>query len=220
MRFLAALLWLCAALPATALEGRDARGLDVRVERMVEPVEVDGMALLVQRATGPDVAALARRVGERWRAAGSPVRELAQGGWRMASRWDAGHAELIQWRGTGDAAELLYSRMDARRQPAPPAAVPPQLPRRCTWGRRISGIAAGMRYQQRTARCRGAPATVMSELRVGLPAGGWQLREVSPRALQVARGAERALVTLVPGRSEAECWLAWISDLPLHGARR
>lgn len=213
MRIMALLAALCMAPHAAALETRDATGLDVAIEPIAEPIEVDGLPLTVRRATGPGVAILVLRIGERWLAAGAPVRRLSQGGWQMLSRWDGGHAELLQWRGEGATAELLYSRFDARRRPTSVGAPPLHLPVRCAWGRQVAGKAAGVRYQQLTARCRGTAAALMPDLRVSLNADGWQWQETAPGALQVARGASRGMLILVPGRNDSDCWLAWVGTL-------
>jgi hypothetical protein len=67
-----------------------------------------------------------------------------------------------------------------------------------------------VRYQQRTARCRGTVAALMPDLRALLSADGWQWRETVPGALQVARGRSQGMVLLVPGRTGLDCWLAWV----------
>jgi hypothetical protein len=216
MRFAMAWVLLCAGAQAVAFEPRDSRGLDVAIEKIAEPLEVDGLQMAVQRATGPDVGRLAERVGERWRSAGSPLRDLSQDGWQMLSRWNGSQAELLQWRGQGRTAELLFSTFDTRQRVSRVQAPPLRLPARCTWGRQVAGLADGMRYLQRTAACRGPVGALLPELRALLTATAWQWRETSAGSFHVAQGDTRAAA----GRSKAECWLVWVGEPAVREARQ
>lgn len=220
MKTLASLAALWLAPHVAALEPRDGYGLDVRIEAIAEPIEVDGLSLLIQRATGPDVDKLARRVSDSWRAAGSSVQQLSDGGWQMVSRWQGKHTELLQWRGAGPAAELLYSRLDAYRVTAPPRFAELPLPARCAWGRQIAGRAGSNRYQQRTALCRGTTAAVVPELQALLAGDGWQWRLAAAGVMEVSRGPVQGLVVLGTGPGKAQCWLTWVGHEPASGAGR
>lgn len=216
MRELAALALLCLASQVAALEVRDGRGFDVAIESVAEPIEVDGVPLSIRRATGSDVPRLASRIVARWRAAGSMVQEASQQGWQMSSRWDDGHMELLQWRGEGAAAELLYSRLDARRKARRAGGPPLRLPAGCVWGRQIAGLAGGKRYQQHTARCRRAAAALLPELRELLGQRGWRWRETTAGAFQINGSDAQGMLLLAPGPSAGESWIAWIGDLPVQ----
>src|SRR5690606_21655485 len=101
MLALALILILVPAQEISAIEARDVRGLDVAVERIDEPVIVDGVQLRIQRAQGVDVHQLASRIGQRWQVEGGTQRRLQQQGWQMLARWQDGRSDLIQWRGEG-----------------------------------------------------------------------------------------------------------------------
>lgn len=213
-------LLLLAAMPTLALETRDARGLDVQLEAIGDAIEVQGVRFHIQRATGADVPRLAARVAERWRAAGTPMQQLTHGTWRMLSRWDGVHAELLQWRGEGASAELLHSRFNALRRTEPVGAAPmPQL-RECRWGPQVRGMAGIHPYLQRTALCSADAASIRERLRLGGVAGGGRWREAGPHSLQSLEAGREALVTLLPGRMRGQSWLVWISHPASHEVRQ
>lgn len=204
MRPLACLL-LVAASCAGAIEPRDARGLDVRLEALPEPVTVDGVVFEIQFASGRDVPELARRVELRWRQQGSHLQHLQQRGWQLLSRWEAGHSELLQWRGEGTGARLIFSRLDTTRAPVRPGRGPLVLPTRCAWGRLIQDRSQVLR----SAFCRLSLAELQWQLRVRLAAQGWSVRHETDVTFEVSRAGESARLTLSAGARAGESALLW-----------
>jgi hypothetical protein len=93
------------------------RGLRVAHE-VVESVEgVNGMPLRIERFTGRDVPELLQRWLEDWRSDARTAGQVSErsGGWKVHARLvAAGLQEVMQVRGSGDQAELLWSRMPLR----------------------------------------------------------------------------------------------------------
>jgi hypothetical protein len=195
---------------AEGLQRSDVSGLQLQWDRKPQSVEVDGVPMILQRATGPDVAELVTRIQMRWRNAGSQTRELTHGGWRMLARWHGWNSEVMQWRGAGAETELLLSTFNTRIHPRVPA-VPAQLPGSCLWGRQIRSAEEGHAYLQRTARCRGTFAELLPQLRASLLADGWTLTADSGSTLHAARGEGETALLLLSGRGHSEIWLVWIS---------
>jgi hypothetical protein len=201
---------------AAAIEARDAHGLSVSLERIPEPVVVDGVTLRIQRAQGRDVPSLARRIEHRWRADGSQIRRSRAQGWEILSRWRDSHSEVIQWRGSGHVAQLLHSELDIRRHAGGEVRPPFLLPQSCAWGRVVQGRIRERQYLQRSAHCRSPVARLLPLLRASLSSQGWMLQVLSDRVLEVSRDGVHGSLLLAPGRIPAECALVWIStrDLP------
>ncbi len=217
MRAILLTLLLMPWMASHALDRRDVRGLDMRMEPPTESMEVDGVPIAMQRVTGSGVAELARRVEQRWTESGSEVRRLSHGDWQLLSRWSDGHSEVIQWRGVGARAELLFSSLDPRqrlgRMPPPPVDLPPQ----CVWGRQIEESAPTLRYRQRTARCRGSVRGLLSALRAALVEDGWILSAGRGNQLHAARAGWDADLVIVEGRNALECWLMWVDSRSARG---
>ncbi len=210
MRPLLAVLLMTAALESGAIEARDARQLDVTIERLTEPVIVDGVSLQIHSAVGPDVSRLADRIRTRWRQEGSPLRQHMQDGWHLLARFDNGHNEVIQWRGEGSSAQLLHSVLDAAQTPVRPSAAPFRLPSSCAWVRVIEGQAGRGSYQQRSARCRAGPASVLDAIRRELRARGWTVREGEGQSLQVSAKGLDGQVTVAAGDARGESGVVWV----------
>lgn len=210
MRAVLALLLMSAALACGAIEARDARQLEVTIERLAEPVIVDGVRLQVHSAVGPDVARLAERIRLRWRQEGSLLSQHRHDGWHLLARLGSGHHEVIQWRGEGRSAQLLHSVLDATRAPARPPAAPFRLPRSCAWMRVIEGRAGRDAYQQRSARCRAGPASVLDAIRRELQALGWTVREGAGQSLQVFAKHIDGQVTVTAGEARGESGVVWV----------
>lgn len=174
---------------AAGMEPRDLQGLSLTVEPVGESLVVDGVAMRIQHVRGADVPLLARRIADRWRAGGDAPRPLQQRGWQMLARFSGGESELIQWRGEGSAAELIYSRLDAKQPPRRTVAAPFHLPSRCAWGRGVQSTEQGALHVQRTAACRGTAREIRPLLRSALQSAGWQLRESAGGAFELQRGA-------------------------------
>lgn len=204
MRPLACLL-LVAASCAGAIEPRDARGLDVRLEALPEPVTVDGVVFEIQFASGRDIQELARRMEHRWRQQGSLVQRLQQRGWQLLSRWEEGRSELLQWQGEGAGAQLVFSRLDTTRAPARPGRGPLVLPARCAWGRLIQDRSQALR----TAACRLTLPELQLQLRARLVAQGWSVRQETGVTFEVSRAGQSARLTLSAGSQAGESALVW-----------
>lgn len=220
MKAILALLTLIAGIECAALEARDAQGLDVTIERLSEPVVVDGVVLQVQSATGPQVPALAARIEARWRQEGGLFREHARDGWNFIARFEEGRNEVIQWRGQGDSAQLLYSLLDAMQRPQRPSPPPFRLPSRCRWIRVIEGRAGQGTYQQHSAHCRAEPATVLEAISRQLRSGDWIVHPGTPRVLRVSGRGLEAEVIVVPGSTRAESGVVWVASHPDAGSSR
>lgn len=173
-------LWMAVPLllnapDASGIEARDLQGLQITFDQWADPVQVDGVAMRIQRAAGGDVDELARRIVARWRREGDVVRPLQRPGWQLVARWREGRSELLQWRGEGADGELLHSSLDlmrgTSRAPPPPFA----LPARCRWGRSIEGGGDSRPFQQRSAYCTSSLPGVQPLIRSQLTAQGWSV---------------------------------------------
>lgn len=209
MRRFALLLLACASC-AGAFEPRDVRGLDVRIEPLPEPVAVDGVQFEIVVASGSDVTELARRVEHRWREQGSTVQHLQQHGWQLASRWDAGRSELMQWRGEGGAAQLVFSRLDTLKAPVRPGRGPLLLPSRCAWNRQI----ADRSHTVSAATCRLALPQLQRQVRAALLAQGWSVQRETAALLEITRDGSSARLTLVPAARPGESAIVWTQIAP------
>jgi hypothetical protein len=211
------LLLLLLAPGVDAIEARDFSGLDVAVERIGEPVIVDGVQMRIQRAQGIDVQRLAARIERRWQGEGGTLRHLHQQGWQMLGRWHEGRSDLIQWRGEGRQAVLLYSRLDTQHKPLRQAAPPFSLPFGCAWGRVVEGEAKGRRYLQRSAVCRGSSAELQPAVRTALDAQGWVLRSETAAAMELGRGGMHGTLLFAPGPDRQHSALVWIGASTMAG---
>lgn len=211
------LLILVPAQGADAIEARDATGLELAVERISEPVTVDGVQLRIQRAQGRDVPQLASRIGQRWQVEGGTQRRLHQQGWQMLARWQDGRSDLIQWRGEGSDALLLYSRLDTLQQPQRRSAPPFSLPSGCAWGRVVEGESMGRQYLQRSAVCRASSAAVQPAVRAVLQAQGWILRGETAATMELAQRDVQGTLVFARGRNLHETALVWIGVSSMAG---
>lgn len=199
---------------ASAMDRSDARGLSVTFEPIAEPMIVDGIAMHVERAHGPQVSELARRIEARWRQERSHVLHGAHGDWHMRSRWAGLRSEVMQWRGEGDRAELLLSWFDASRRPvAAPAAGPIALPSQCAWARRVEGRSLAGRYEQLTARCRISVAGLAARLDPLLERHAWTVLHKGDLGWDMTRAREAARAIVVAGDTGGESALVWITTV-------
>jgi hypothetical protein len=198
------------AIPVSAFEARLAAGLAVAIERMPEPVAVDGVPMTVQRVTGAGVPELVRRIEALWSSQGSEVKDLKQGVWILRSRMHGTKSEVLQWRNGQGSAELLWSSLDAAGQvhPVPEAGL--ALPAGCVWGRSVSGSSGQHHYLQRTARCTHAPRELSKQLQRTLPPQGWRLRTTNDHALVLERQGVEGILTLAAQPGDAATWLTWL----------
>jgi hypothetical protein len=202
---------------AIAIEARDARGLQVTIERIGEPVIVNGVELRIQRAQGIDIAQLASRIEQRWRTEGGELRHLHLQGWQMLGRWQDGRSDLIQWRGEGSDALLLYSRLDTLQQPQRRSAPPFSLPSGCAWGRVVEGESMGRQYLQRSAVCRASSAAAQPAVRAVLQAQGWTLRGETAATMELAQRDVQGTLVFARGRNLHETALVWIGVSSMAG---
>ena len=193
---------------AAAIEARDARGLDVQVDAMPAPVSVEGVAMHVRLASGRDVPELARRIEQRWRLEGSEPRRMEAGGWQLLGRWDQGRNELIQWRGAGATAQLIFSLLDTLQQPLPPGRNPFPLPPGCTWVRVIEDS----EHAQRTAYCRLASASVRQSIRALLGSLGWVIRHDTAASFEASRGTVSGTILVTPAPQPGHSALVWMAS--------
>lgn len=214
MRLLLAVTLVTLGEVASAIDARDARGLSVVVERIAEPLVIDGLAMHVERAQGAQVSELARRIEERWRHDRTVVLPSQHGDWYIRSRWAGLRIEVIQWRGQGDGAELLFSWFDASLRPDVPARDPLRLPSQCAWTRRVEGRLSAGRYVQQIARCRIGVEGLVSRLEPLLMQHEWTVLHKSGLAWEVMRLRETARTTVVAGASPDESALFWITTMP------
>lgn len=204
MRRFALALLACTSC-AGAFEPRDARGLDVRIEPLPEPVAVDGVVFEIQFASGKDVAELARRVELRWRQQGSPVQHVQQRGWQLVARWNAGRSELMQWRSEGAAAQLVFSSLDTLKPPVRPGRGPLLLPSRCAWNRQVGDHS----HTVSSATCRLTLPELQRQVRAALVAQGWSIQRETAALLEIARDGSSAHLTLVPATQPGKSALVW-----------
>jgi hypothetical protein len=208
------LLLLAAAVLASpvsvAFESRLAAGLAVAIERVPEPVAVDGVPMTLQRVTGAGVPELVRRIEELWRSQGSEVRALNQGVWILRSRMQGTKSEVMQWRNGLDISELLWSSLDAagQVQPIPEAGL--TLPAGCAWGRSVAGSSGQHHYLQRTARCTHALRELSMQLQRTLPPQGWRLRTANDHALVLERQGVEGILSLAAQPGDPATWLTWL----------
>lgn len=199
------------AIPVSqGFEAQLAAGLTVTIDRIPEPVAVDGIPMTVHRVTGAGVPELARRIEAQWRSQGSEVKALQQGSWTLRSRMLGAKSEVVQWRNGPEAPELLWSSLDATGplQPKPDAGL--ALPAGCVWGRSVSGSSGPRRYLQRSARCTLSVHELSLQLQHSLPSQGWRLRSATDRGLLLDRPGVEALLSLDTHQGEQATWLTWL----------
>lgn len=210
-RWLMTLVGVAVVTPAGWCFGIDmTAGLNITVDRIPEPVEVDGVAMTVQRATGTDVMRLARRLEASWRVQGSEIRTLQQGEWTLLSRLSGSRSEVIQWRASAATRELLWSSINvaATASSIPDAGI--SLPTGCTWGRSVSGSGRQQRYLQRSARCTQSGSVLSRQLRRSLPHLGWRIVNATDGSLLVEQKGMQGLVSLTVHPGEQGTWLTWL----------
>jgi hypothetical protein len=212
-----AVLGLLLTLPGVS-HGFDpalATGLKVSVESVDEPMIVDGVPLLVQRASGEAVPELAQRIESRWRSQGSHIRHLRSGTWTLLSRIDGGVSELVQWRSGRSFAELLASTVDVRRAPQATAGPDLRLPAGCSWGRTVNGTAQGRSFRQHSARCERGPAGLIDEILSQVERDGWEVQSRTGNGIAATRRRAQALLTLSTPEGERPAWVVWtVVDTP------
>ena len=155
-------LFLALPTPARAPQWQ---GLQVERESLDSIEAVNGVPLRIERYTGRDVPELLRRWLSEWRAEEGTVAtgNASSGEWQLYSRlrWPSTQ-EVIQTRGMGDAAELLWSslplsvRQDSRR-------APPALPVGCKAGPGVQGRDEQGAFEMYSVVCWRLPASLQTE---------------------------------------------------------
>jgi hypothetical protein len=209
-----AILMLAAAamvMPASAgVDVRLVAGLAVNLDFVPEPMTVDGVSMIVQRATGPGVPELARRIEATWRNHGSEVQAHLQGSWMVRSRLQGQQSEVLQWRADTEIPELLLSEVDLR---APVGRVPEPdviLPAGCVWGRSVFGQGGSKSYLQRSARCPNSAHALSMRLKQSLPTQGWKVLVVTGSGVQVERAGVEGFIGLSSQQGNQATWLTWL----------
>lgn len=206
----AALVLLAAsAMAGVGLDARLAAGLPVSIQRVDEPVAVDGTVITLQQATGQGAPELARRLEAQWRRQGSRIEQQRLDGWQVRSRILHGRSEVLQWREPPHAPLLLWSSLELRASIAVPR---PDLilPAGCVWGRSIFGKSDISPYLQRSARCPHSIPRLVSILRKTLPSQGWLLTHAAEASLAVERQRAVGLVSLTTQDGDEATWLTWL----------
>lgn len=195
-RFIAIALVLFSgcALSATGLEAW--REFDVRIESMPGPVHVNGLAMVVHRAVGSGVAPLWTRLSQQWvREVGTQgVRSDVSGDWAILSRIQDGALEVLQKRGVGSNAELLWSRSDLRKPMQPQLPVDLRLPSGCIAGRTVNGRAETGSYVQQVASCTGSPHAALSAMKTRAIRRGYAVQ--SRDGILMARNSSTEVMVL------------------------
>jgi hypothetical protein len=199
------------AVPASqAFETHLIAGLAITVDRIPEPVAVDGVAVIIHRATGVDVPELARRFEALWRSQGSAINALQQGSWTLRTRMLGAKSEVVQWRIDRNEPELIWSSLDAAGSVGSTPDAGLRLPASCSWGRSISGRSGASQYLQRTARCTCSAQELSLQLQRSLQLQGWQVRTASDNSLLLDRLGAEGLLSLTAGPGDRATWLTWL----------
>ena len=153
------------------------RDLHVRVESLPGPILVNGLPLMVSRATGSDVHQLAKRLSDKWHKEGGAqgVRAETNGTWTILSRIHDAGMEVVQWRGSGGDAELLWSRSELTAHVRTPARGGLRFPTGCIQGRTVSGQADTRAYSEQVARCKGSPRATLLAVQAVARAQGYEV---------------------------------------------
>jgi len=214
--------WLLVLLPGPvkAFEVSDLAGLDLQVDSVSEPVQVDGAVFRIRRATGASVADLVERIRQRWRAQGSPARESQAGGWHLLARWRGQTSEVLQWRVADDGPEAVLSTYlpgsTAVRSTRPPFV----LPGNCAWGRTVSGDAGNTEFEQHSAYCTGSSRRGWAGILVQLGRSGWRVNAATAESVHASRRGHQAVLTLAAPAGHAGFSLVWVDTHERVGGPR
>jgi hypothetical protein len=197
-----------AATPA--LDTTLVAGLAVNIERIREPIVVDGVLMTVQRVTGAGVPELARRIEATWHRQGSRIQTRQQESWTVLSRIQGRSSEVLQWRSDTRDAELLLSSLDLQEPIRPLPLTGLTLPASCTWGRSIAGNTSNHSYIQRSARCPHSRQTLSLQLSQALSRQGWNIRSATDSALVVERAGSEGFIGLSIQEGGRATWVSWL----------
>jgi hypothetical protein len=209
-------LWLV-AIPVFASDAQLSAGLRISWDEIGEPVFVDGVEMTIRRATGSDVPKLAARIVAAWPQNPQP-QPLQVPGWAARSQLTPRSSEVVQWRGNGAGAELLWSVAlvaPARALPKPMAA----LPLRCDWTRQVSGAVQGQEYVQATAVCDDSAEQIRNAMRSELTRTGWKVMATGNEVVDLQRGRSQAKLVMLPTTSvlgKERSGLVWLQSTATH----
>ncbi len=209
-RLLFMVVLMFSASMTSAFEPHLGAGLDVVIERIPEPLMVDGVQMVMHHAIGAGVPELARRIEAHWRKQGSDIRSMQQGNWTLRSRIQGAASEVVQWRAGPSGHELTWSSLDAAANVLFVADSGLTLPAGCNWGRSVSGSSGPNHFLQRSARCALAARELSLLLQRSLPSQGWQLLAVSERGMLLKRSGEEGLISLSVPAGDRSTWLTWL----------
>jgi hypothetical protein len=185
-------------------------GLAVTIERIREPMAVDGVLMTVQRATGAGVPELARRIEATWHRQGSRIETRQQESWIVLSRIHGRNSEVLQWRSDTRDAELLLSSLGLQEPVRPLPVTGLTLPATCTWGRTVAGNTSNHSYMQRSARCPHSRRKLSLQLRQALSTQGWNIRATTDSGLVVERAGSEGFISLSIQEGGAATWVSWL----------
>jgi hypothetical protein len=187
-------------------------GLQVKWDDMSEPMVVNGVEMVIQRATGPDVARLAQRIIATW-----PVKDLALDvkipGWNARSHITKRGNEIVQWRVVGPEVELLWSFADLARANRVAARPSFKLPVVCSWTQQVTARVASHSYLQATALCKDQALHVAQAIREELSQSGWAIVSERSAAMHLQREQVFARAVLLPagiGSAANQSNLVWV----------
>jgi hypothetical protein len=197
------------------------RDLHVDVDVLPEPILVNGLPLAVVRATGSDVDVLAHRLRERWNAESDAhgIRSESHGAWKILSRVHDAGLEVVQWRGTGTDAELLWSRSDLPARVQVPVRGRLGFPPGCVPGRIVSGRVGARAYSQQAASCKGSLHATLAAVRSNASRKGYEVLSRDGQLLARNSTTEITVFALRPdGASTTGNALLYLQlDLPKAG---
>jgi hypothetical protein len=179
------------------------RRFDVQIDALAEPVYVNGHPLQIHRAVGSGVGLLVEALRRQWiqESGVDHLREDTRGGWSIISRLLDGSLQSLQWRGTGQDSELIWSsnNLQARTRRSPGVVL--RLPRDCIAGRTVHGNTGAGPYLQRTTRCARSPGAILSSISSHARGQGYAVRSGDGMLLASGKGMEVVVVAGTTGAS-------------------
>lgn len=156
-------------------------------------LQVNGVAIHVQRFEGAAVPALALATQREW-----GVGAHRQGNWWQLARVQGEVSEVLQWRQSTAGHEALYSRLLLTQGKREVGQIALSLPAACGDDRRLDIGDARQPVLQLTARCSGSPAALREAVQRAAGRAGWQAVAADGPSLHWARSGWQLQVQLVP----------------------
>jgi len=172
------------------------RAFDVQIEILPESTHVNGLPLLIHRATGSGVSSLVETLKRQWiqEVGIQSVRTDSRGDWVILSRIHAGSLQLLQWRGSGKSSELIWSSSNLRAHIQSPTHSVLALPPGCVAGRTVHGDIDDRGYLQRTAHCTSSPHWTLSAIGANASRQGYAVQTNTEMLVAHRRGIEVVVV--------------------------